>query len=102
MTNRQHVAFRHVLDIPGSSVRTQKLERSYLLALFEKSAPALRDDRPNFGNRKIFQAAADDFFTRHAQQLTGADARLPVAAIVIGNEDGRGGMEYYGTEQQLK
>ncbi len=102
VANRQHVAFRNILDIPRSTVGTQKLERSHLLALFEKLPPALRDDRPDFRNRKIVQTAADDFFTRQTQQLAGADASLPITAIIIRNEDGRGGMENYGAEQQLK
>src|SRR5579871_2580655 len=33
VTNRQHIALRGILDLPRSSVRTQQLERAYLLAV---------------------------------------------------------------------
>ena len=102
VANRQHVAFCHILDVPGRAVGTQKLERSHLLAFFEKSPPALGDNRPDFRNRKFVQAAADDFFTRQTQQFAGTDAGLLVAAIIIGNKDRGGGMEYYRTQQQLE
>jgi len=75
----------------GDLARYLKVSRQNLSGLLGRME---RDGR--------IQTAADEFFTRQTQQFAGADANLLVAAIVIGNEDGRGGMEYYSAEQQLK
>ena len=102
MAYRQHVPFGDVLDVPRISVRTHQLKRSFLLAFLEKGAPALRNHRLEAGLRKIIQTAADDLFPRKTQELAGADTGLPVTAIVVGEQNGRGRMEYDRPEQQLE
>ena len=67
-----------------------------------KALPALRNHRLEAGLRKIIQTAADDLFARKTQELAGADTGLPVMAIVVGDQNGRGRMEYDRPEQQLR
>jgi hypothetical protein len=71
VANRQHVP-RYVLDVPRVAVGPKSWSVP-TCSLFEKLPPALGDDRPDFGNRKLVQTAADDFLPRRAQQFARAD-----------------------------
>ena len=86
----------------GSPSGADQLQRSFLLAFLEKRLQRSEITGLKLGLREIVQTAADDFFARQTQQLAGADAGLAVAAIVIGEQNGRGGMEDDRPEQQLQ
>src|SRR6202035_17345 len=53
-------------------------------------------------HHKIIQPAANDLFSRHAEELGGAGTGLPVLAIIIRKQDGRGRMKYDRAEQPLE
>ena len=99
---RQHVPFGRVLNVPRASVRTQQLERAFLFALLQKGTPAFRNQRLETGLGKIIQTAADDLFPRETQEFARADTGVPVLAIVVRDQDGRGRMENDRPEQQLE
>ena len=102
MAHRQHVPFGGVLDLPQASIRTHQPERAFLLALLQKGPPALRNLRLEAGLRKVIQAAADDLFPRKPEQLAGAGAGVPVIAVVVRDQNGRGRMIHDRPEQQLE
>src|SRR5580692_8337298 len=90
------------MNVPGSPVRTDKLQRSFLLAFLEKRTPAFRNDRLEAGLHKIVNSATDDRLPRYTQEVSGADAGVPILAIVVREQNGGGRMEYDRLEQQLQ
>ena len=69
MAHRQHVPFGRVFNVPHASVRDHQPERAFLLALFQKSLPKLRNHRFGAGLDKIIQLAADDLFPGKPKSL---------------------------------
>ena len=59
MPYRQRISFGNILDLPRASAWPQKLQSSLLLALLQKGAPALRNQRSETGLGKLIQTAAD-------------------------------------------
>jgi hypothetical protein len=102
MANRQNVRFRGVFDLSRRSVRAQQLKRTCLLSFFEESLPAFRDHGLNGRRGEIIQAAANNLFPGKTQQLACANTGLPVIAVIVRYQDGRGRMEDDGAEKLLQ
>ena len=102
MTDRENIAAGSVLDIVGTSVRTQQLESAGLVAILQKLLPAVAEEGGDGRREEIVEATTDDVFAPETEQFTRSDAGFLIVAIVIGDKNRRRGVENDGTEEGLK
>jgi hypothetical protein len=102
MAHRQHVPFGRVLNVPRDSIPADQPERAFLFPLLLQGFPKLRNLRFKAGLCKVIDPAADDLLPRKPQELAHAGAGFPGIALIVGEEDGYGGMIDNRPEKELK